>query len=94
MCRLSSWLSFAHQVREHLASHMLDILDPSKFNAFRGDLVPERLLKISEERRVREEERRQKRAEYERMMEAQRKKVRGVFERLDRISKLSFWGFR
>ena len=63
------------QVREHLASHMLDILDPSKFNEFRGDLIPERLLKISEGRRAREEERAQKRQEYERMMAAQRKKV-------------------
>ena len=66
------------QVREHLASHMLDILDPSKFNEFRGDLIPERLLKISEGRRAREEERAQKRQEYERMMAAQRKKVRCV----------------
>ena len=64
------------QVREHLASHMLDILDPSKFEAFRGDLLPERLRRIGEERAAREEERRQKREEYERMMEAQRKKVR------------------
>ena len=68
-------LCHSWQVRDHLASHMLDILDPSKFNEFRGDLIPERLLKIGEERRAREEERRQKRQEYERMMEAQRKKV-------------------
>ena len=66
------------QVREHLASHMLDILDPSKFEAFRGDLLPERLRRIGEERAAREEERREKRKEYERMMEAQRKKVRGL----------------
>ena len=64
------------EVREHLASHMLDILDPSKFEAFRGDLLPERLRRIGEERAAREEERREKREEYERMMEAQRKKVR------------------
>ena len=55
---------------------MLDILDPSKFNEFRGDLIPERLLKISEERTAREEERKEKRKEYEMMMAAQRKKVR------------------
>ena len=64
------------QVRSHLASHMLDILDPSTFNEFRGDLIPERLLKISEERTAREEERKEKRKEYEMMMAAQRKKVR------------------
>ena len=31
-------------------------LDPSKFNEFRGDLIPERLLKIGEERRARSAE--------------------------------------
>ena len=71
---VSPCISFI-QVRAHLASHMLDILDPSKFNEFRGDLIPERLIKIGEERRAREEERRLKRQEYDRMMEAQRKKV-------------------
>jgi len=69
------------EVRSHLASHMLDILDPSTFNEFRGDLIPERLLKISEERTAREEERKEKRKEYEMMMAAQRKKEREALKR-------------
>lgn len=69
------------EVRDHLSTHMLDILDPSKFSEFRGDLIPARIQKIEEARRAEEETRMKKREEYDRMMAAQRKKERDAMKR-------------
>jgi len=64
------------EIKEHIGSHMVDILNPHKFKEFRGDLVPERVKKIRMEREREEKERKEREIEINARFELMRKQAR------------------
>lgn len=69
------------EVKDHIASHMLNILNPEHFNEFKGDLIPNRIKQIEVEREEEELNRRERLAEYLKQMEQVRAKEREAIKR-------------
>merc|ERR1719474_1931629 len=51
------------ELKNEISDHLIDILNPTKVNAFRGDLVPERLRDIEAKKKADKEEKRERELE-------------------------------
>ena len=63
-------------IKKHLLTHMLDIFNPEKFEEFQGDLIPNRIRMIKDQKEKFLQQKKQRQLEYEKKMEEQRAKER------------------